>query len=203
MFRRFKKFLCPPCFCIPLVCIFSGFLFISVRRTECLTAGFCRTSWKKQIDLTWPVCCSALCLFEGEQMRMFADMEVQARLMREMREMYEKRGSWKQVFGPLIQPEVSASRQMRCLTLRPIGRGPAFAPTAELTCILLRRKSPSVVSLTHMKMTIGLARADYQNCCMTCPPSLRHTLFSTARWTAIGGRTKNPFQCASPSSTPS
>jgi len=42
----------------------------------------------------WLANCSALMLFpkEGLTMRTFADTEVQARLIREMRELYEKRG---------------------------------------------------------------------------------------------------------------
>jgi hypothetical protein len=47
----------------------------------------------KNNQMDRPVCCSALMFSEGRTtMRTFADTEVQARLISEMRELYEKRG---------------------------------------------------------------------------------------------------------------
>ena len=67
-------------------------LFISGRRIKPLTGNFC-VIWYKLIN--FELACLLRCFraFSAEdKMRTFADTEVQARLMREMRELYEKRG---------------------------------------------------------------------------------------------------------------
>jgi hypothetical protein len=105
-------------------------VFICCPTTSAASDNFLPYFASNGSSLHWCVCCSGLVLFSAEvNMKMFADSEVQARLMREIQESYDKRGK--------LEAGIRAIERARSLRVE----GEALREIAEYRALQSRQQS--------------------------------------------------------------